>query len=93
MNVAISEEAREAMIATLAAGGFPSFEAAAWEVSLTVALAKISSYERECEHFRRNYGTSPDTLPCDCMKLLPDSPISSRVMKWYSMMLWGLALG
>jgi hypothetical protein len=25
-------------------------------VSLTVALSKVSSYERECEHFRGKYG-------------------------------------
>ena len=46
------------MAEALAAGGFSSVEAAAWEVSLTVTLSKISGYERECEHFRRKYDIS-----------------------------------
>jgi hypothetical protein len=56
METSLSAEVREVMAEALAAGGFPSVEAAAWEVSLTVALAKVSGYERECEHFRRKYG-------------------------------------
>ena len=55
MQPSFSAEVRAAMAETLAAGGFPSVEAAAWEVSLTVALSKVSSYERECEYFRRKY--------------------------------------
>ena len=58
MDTSFSAEVREAMAEALAAGGFSSVEAAAWEVSLTVALSKISRYERECEHFRRQHDTS-----------------------------------
>jgi hypothetical protein len=56
METSFSTEVREAMAEALAAGGFPTIEAAAWEVSLTVALSKVSSYERECAHFQRKYG-------------------------------------
>jgi hypothetical protein len=52
MDTSFSSEVRAVMAEALAAGGFPSIEAAVWEVSLTVALAKVSSYERECAHFR-----------------------------------------
>ena len=55
METPLSAEVREAMAETLAAGGFPSVEAAAWEVSLTVALSKVSGYERECAHFCQKY--------------------------------------
>jgi hypothetical protein len=58
MDTSFSSEVRAVMAEALAAGGFPSIEAAAWEVSLTVALAKVSSYERECAHFRHKYGTA-----------------------------------
>jgi hypothetical protein len=58
MEKSLSAEVREAMVEALAAGGFPSIEAAAWEVSLTVALSKVSAYERECEQFRRQYSVS-----------------------------------
>lgn len=56
MQMSLSAEVRAVMAEALAAGGFPSVEAAAWEVSLTVALSKVSSYERESEHFRSKYG-------------------------------------
>jgi hypothetical protein len=55
MEPSFSAEVREVMAEALAAGGFSSVEAAAWEVSLTVALSKVSSYERECAYFRRKY--------------------------------------
>jgi hypothetical protein len=55
MESPFSAEVRDVMAAALAAGGFSSLEAAAWEVSLTVALSKVSSYEWECAHFRRKY--------------------------------------
>lgn len=58
MEDALSQETREAMTAALAAGGFSSLEAAACEVSLTIALAKLSTYQRECEQFGRKYGVS-----------------------------------
>ena len=58
MELPFSPEVREAMTEALAAGGFSSIDAAAWEVSLTVALSKVSTYERECEHFRQKYGES-----------------------------------
>jgi hypothetical protein len=58
METSLSAEVREVMAETLAAGGFPSVEAAVWEVSLTVALSKVSGYERECECFRHKYGQS-----------------------------------
>ena len=43
MEPSFSAEVREAMAEALAAGGFSSVEVAAWEVSLTVALSKVSS--------------------------------------------------
>lgn len=55
METLYSAEVRDAMTEALAAGGFPSLEAAAWQVSLMVALSKVSAYERECEAFRRKY--------------------------------------
>jgi hypothetical protein len=55
MESPFSAEVREVMAEALAAGGFSSLEAAAWEVSLTVSLSKVSSYERECAHFRQKY--------------------------------------
>ena len=55
MESPFSAEVREVMAEALAAGEFSSHETAAWEVSLTVALSKVSSYERECAHFRRKY--------------------------------------
>jgi hypothetical protein len=58
MQTPYSIEVREAIAEALAAGGFPSIEAAAWQVSLTVALSKVSAYERECESFRRKYDQS-----------------------------------
>jgi hypothetical protein len=57
-----SQEIRDAVAQALAAGGFASAEQAAWEVSLTVALAKLSGYERECECFRKRYGGPLDSL-------------------------------
>jgi hypothetical protein len=58
----MSAEARETMAQALAAGGFASTEQAAWEVSLIVALAKVSAYERECEQFRHRYGGTLESL-------------------------------
>jgi len=55
METPLSAEVREVIAEALAAGGFSSLEAAAWEVSLTIALSKVSAYERECAHFRRKY--------------------------------------
>lgn len=56
MKTEFSEDVRETMTQVLSASGFTTPEAAAWEVSLTVALAKVSQYERECLGFRRKYG-------------------------------------
>ncbi|MGI9860131.1 hypothetical protein SDD30_01935 [Moorella naiadis] len=43
---------------TLAEGGFASEKEATREVSLMVALTKISRYERECAKFKKKYGQS-----------------------------------
>ena len=51
-------EVQQAIAQALAAGGFANAEQAAWEVSLTVALSKVSEYERECGAFRSKYGES-----------------------------------
>jgi len=56
MKTDFSDDVREIMAQVLSAGGFATPEAAAWEVSLTVALAKVSHYERECLGFRHKYG-------------------------------------
>ncbi|MBI3250181.1 MAG: hypothetical protein HYZ50_27105 [Deltaproteobacteria bacterium] len=58
MKAQFSDDVRETMAQVLSAGGFVTPEAAAWEVSLTLALAKISQYERECLGFRHKYGES-----------------------------------
>lgn len=39
----------------LAEGGFESEAEAMKDLSLTIALAKVSRYERECERFKRKY--------------------------------------
>lgn len=62
MKAEFSDDVRETMAQVLAAGGFATPEAAAWEVSLTVALAKVSQYERECLSFRHKYGESLESL-------------------------------
>jgi hypothetical protein len=62
MKAKLSKDVREAMTQALAASGFTTPEAAAWEVSLTVALAKVSQYERECLGFRHKYGESLESL-------------------------------
>ena len=46
MKTEVSNEIRETMVQVLSAGGFTTPDVAAWEVSLTVALAKVSHYER-----------------------------------------------
>ena len=51
-----TQEIHRAMSQALAAGGFATMEQAAWEVSLSVALSKVSGYERECGAFRGKYG-------------------------------------
>lgn len=56
MKTKLSDEIRETMTQVLSVGGFTTPEAAAWEVSLTVALAKLSQYERECASFQHKYG-------------------------------------
>ena len=62
MKAELSDEIRETMTQVLSAVGFTTPEAAAWEVSLTVALAKISQYERECARFQHRYGESLKSL-------------------------------
>jgi len=54
-----TEEMQRAMTETLTAAGFASPLEAALALSLTIALAKVSRYEREAQHFRHKYG---DTL-------------------------------
>lgn len=43
---------------TLADAGFASEKEATHEMSIMVALSKISKYERECARFRNKYGQS-----------------------------------
>ncbi len=62
MKAKLSDEIRETMTQVLSVGGFTTPEAAAWEVSLTVALAKLSQYERECARFRHKYGEPLESL-------------------------------
>jgi len=62
MKTEFSDDVRETMVQVLSAGGFATPDAAAWEVSLTVALAKVSRYERECSGFRRKYGESLESF-------------------------------
>ena len=54
-----TEEMQRVMNDTLMAAGFASPSDAALALSLTIALAKVSRYEREAQHFRYKYG---DTL-------------------------------
>jgi hypothetical protein len=49
-------ELNQVIARTLAEGGFASEKEATREISLMVALAKISRYERECAKFRKKYG-------------------------------------
>ena len=58
MKTNFSDDVREIMAQVLSAGGFATPEEAVWETSLTVALAKVSHYERECLGFRHKYGES-----------------------------------
>jgi hypothetical protein len=62
MKTDLSDDVRETMAQVLSAGGFATSEAAAWEVSLTVALYKVSHYERECLGFRHKYGESLESF-------------------------------
>ena len=62
MKTEFSDDVRETMTQVLSASGFATPEAAAWEVSLTVALAKVSHYERECLGFRHKYGESLESF-------------------------------
>ena len=62
MKTEFSNDVRQTMAQVLSAGGFVTPEAAAWEVSVTVALAKVSHYERECLDFRHKYGESLESL-------------------------------
>ena len=62
MKAKFSDDVRETMAQVLSAGGFATPEAAAWEVSLTLALAKVSQYERECLGFAHKYGESLESL-------------------------------
>jgi hypothetical protein len=58
MKTSFADDVRETMAQVLVAGGFATPEEAVWETSLTVALAKVSHYERECLGFRHKYGES-----------------------------------
>lgn len=84
MDRSFSAEVREAMAEALAAGGFASVEAAAWEVSLTVALAKVSGYERECEQLRRKYGMSLEAFQrqVDAMSEHEDFAMEDDLADW-----------
>lgn len=58
----LSDDVRETITQVLSSSGFTNPEAAALEVSLTVALAKVSQYERECFGFRRKYSESLESF-------------------------------
>jgi hypothetical protein len=84
MDTSFSDEVREAIAEALAAGGFASVAAAAWEVSLTVALSKVSSYERECASFRHKYGQSLEALRArvEGMQGSEDFAIEDDLVDW-----------
>ncbi len=56
MKTDLTEEIQRAITETLTDGGFSSQSDAALELSLTIALARVSRYERESQHFRHKYG-------------------------------------
>jgi hypothetical protein len=62
MKTEFSDKVRETMTQVLSAGGFTTPEEAAWEMSLTIALAKISRYERECARFQHKYKEALQSL-------------------------------
>ena len=62
MKTEFSDKVRETMTQVLSAGGFTTPEEAAWEMSLTIALAKISRYERECARFQHKYNEPLQSL-------------------------------
>ncbi|MFB6274066.1 MAG: hypothetical protein ABEL51_14345 [Salinibacter sp.] len=56
------EKLRETIAAVLTEGGYASETEAMRDLSLTIALAKVSTYERECRRFQRKYGRSFEEL-------------------------------
>lgn len=62
MKAEFSNDVQETMAQVLSAGGFATPEAAVWEISLTLALAKVSQYERECLGLRHKYGESLESF-------------------------------
>lgn len=62
MKSDLTEETQRALTETLTDAGFSSPSDAALELSLTIALARVSRYERECQLFRRKYGEPFETL-------------------------------
>lgn len=57
-----TEETQRALTETLTDAGFSSPSDAALELSLTIALARVSRYERECQQFRHKYGEPFEAL-------------------------------
>lgn len=49
------KELSDSITKILAEGGFESEAEAMKDLALTIALAKVSRYERECERFKRKY--------------------------------------
>lgn len=56
MKTDFTEEMQRVMTETLTAAGFSSPSEASLALSLTIALARVSRYERESQHFRHKYG-------------------------------------
>lgn len=84
MKIELSEEIQKTMSQVLSVSGFATPEAAAWEVSLTVALAKISRYERECATFQQKYHCSLQALRARSEGMIgeEDSALDDDLMDW-----------
>ena len=62
MKSDLTEETQRALTETLTDAGFSSPSDAALELSLTIALSRVSRYERECQQFRHKYGEPFDAV-------------------------------
>lgn len=84
MKIELSDDIRATMAQVLSVGGFATPETAAWEVSLTIALAKISRYERECAQLQQKYHCSLQSLRERVERMIgeEDSALDDDLMDW-----------